>query len=463
MHRWFSKVCTKYADQVLVRPSFTYKDLLKLSQEKKVEYIGKNIQKGDRVVISEYNSINFLGKLNALWSLHATPCLISPKIHSDKRVQYEKMLMQSKIDVDTSPEALLMLTSGTSSTNPKGVRLSHSNLTNHTEILREHIPNRMFGSSDRTLSFLPWTHCYGLMGECFSVMDRGASMSILSTRAQQQFGFPTFFKDIQLCQPTILFVVPYLLEVIAKRDEQLRKLITNRSMRRSFWFGNHIRYIVSGGAYLKPEIRQAFWNYLDIEIIQGYGCSEMSPMVSLQTNFQPRDLSVGEILPTIQVDIRDNEVWVNGPNRFLGYVGEEQLSCSEFYNTKDTGYVKNNKLYLTGRSSNIVKLSNGKFVDIQNIENMLIELIPYCRTACVWKGDDQRLYGIAHVVDIPYSVDIADGKTAYYKCFEEDIEITLCKTSFLSPTDGTLTIKGEMCRPIIRSLYEKRNCILKRN
>lgn len=458
MNQWFSDICRKHADKILIRPSFRYKDIIPLAREKSKDYRKLGVSKGDRIMISKFNSVQFLVDLQALWKIEATPCLVSPKLTLEKKTYVEKLLLHTpKVNSDEE-EALLMLTSGTSAKQPKGARFSHSNLLSHITMLRSHIPRKMFDKEDRTFSFLPWTHCYGLMGECFSVMDRGASMSLLSMSAQQTFFFPTFFRDLQFCQPTILFVVPYLLEVILKKDEQLRKLIPNKTIRKRFWFGVKLRYIISGGAHLKPDIRKTYWELFDIEILQGYGCTEMSPMISLQKKFNIKDLSVGEILSDVQVRIENDEIWVNGPNRFLGYVGESSIPFTEFYNTKDRGYIKDNKLYITGRTSNTLKLSNGRFMDIGDLESALREKIPFCQNVCVWQGDDKKYYGIAHVVNFPtsqiishtYENEIIVKKT----CFEEDILIVKTKTSFLSPLDGTLTAKGEMCRPIIRSLYE---------
>lgn len=455
MHRWLSNICQKYSNRVLVRPSFRYKDLEQLSKRKKEDFVASNIQRGNRVLLSEYNSVEFLAKMKALWDIGATPCLVSPKLLGTKKDISVKLLLETQ--TSEVPEALLLLTSGTSSKYPKGVRLSHHNITSHVDILGQYIPSTVFDANDRTFSFLPWTHCYGLMGECFSVMDRGSSMAILSPCAQRRFSFPVFFRDLQLCQPTILFVVPYLLEVILKRDHHMRKLITNTRIRKSFWFGNNIKYIVSGGAYLSPETRKAFFDEFDLEILQGYGCTEMSPMISLQKQFDPKDVSVGEILPHVQVDIRKGEVWVNGPNRFMGYVGEPDPQSADFYNTKDQGYVENNKLYLTGRTSNILKLSNGKFIDVHDFENKLKTIIPSCEDVCVWREDDHRLYAVAHVkTDVLPKEQYTRG-VLRYRCYDQEVTTRLQKTSFLSTEDGTMTPKGEKCRPMIASVYHQVN------
>lgn len=452
MYRWLSSTCRKYGERTLIRPSFRYNDLLGLSELYREEYRRTGVGRGSRVVVSDYNSPDFLGRVQALWGLGATPCLISKKHGREKRMAYERMMVEGDgKDLMNTQDALILLTTGTSSQNPKGVRLTHQNLLSHVDMLREHIPLTMFGPSDRTFSFLPWTHCYGLMGECFSVMDRGASMGILSSSAQAEFGFARFFQDLQRTQPTILFVVPYVLEMILQRDVHLRKLITNKRMRRMFWFGSNLRFVVCGGAYLRPEIRRGFFDFLDVEVLQGYGCTEMSPMISLQKRFDPMDVSVGETIPDVQVDIRNEEIWVNGGNRFYGYVGESPLSYAEFYNTRDRGYVRDGRLYVNGRSSNMVKLSNGKFVDVQGMEKELKNVIPYCQDVCLWWNPEKgRFYGVAHVVNrVAHS---ASQQT--FEALGQSVNIHLQRTSFVSIANGTLTSKGEKCRPLIQSLYE---------
>jgi len=446
MNRWVTQVCKKYADRVLVRPSFKYSDVLILSKERQEKYRRQGVGVGSRVILSENNSILFLGKLHALWELSAVPCLIPPRLTEDKKKECREIIMKKSNDEYLSYEkidGLLMMTSGTTSLIPKAVRLTHSNLLCHIEMLREHISMGMMNENDTTFSLLPWTHCYGLMGECFSVMDRGASMGVLSN--QVKFSFPIFFKDLQMTQPTILFVVPHLLEVILRYDGYLRKYITNPNRRRQFWFGSKLRYIVSGGAYLSQDVRREYFQELGVEILQGYGCTEMSPMIALQQEFDIEDRSVGKLLPNIQIEFGENdEIHVNGLNRFSGYLHSREIPFHSFYNTKDCGYINNNKLYITGRSSDVIKLTNGRFINTKDINEFLKTRIQNITNICSWQ-EYGKLYSILFIDNQQQQ----QHRTEYFH--GQPIQILCLPKSFLTPS--LLTIKGELSRPLIQSSF----------
>lgn len=458
MHRWMTNVCKRYADRTLIRPSYQYKDVLKMSKEKQDAYRRQGIRPGSRVTLCEHNSISLLSKLHALWELAAVPCLVPPRIPQDKRQQCEQLARKSFFDDDRmgSVDALIMFTSGTSATIPKGVRLSHTNLCMHIDMIEEHVPTDMLTHDDCTFSFLPWTHCYGLMGECFTVMNRGASMNVLSPECQTAFSFPRFYRDLQWTQPSVLFVVPHLLEVIIERDRAIRKYIPSKRLRRSLWFGKNLRFIVSGGAVLRPHVRRQYWEELEIPIYQGYGCTEMSPMIALQTTFDVDDMSVGKLLPHIQLRLEDNEVWVNGPNRFRGYAMEPSLSYDAFHNTRDRGYLDSRgQLVLTGRTSDVVKLKNGRFMNIQDLESTLKDMVPYAVDVCLWQQESTGDFvGVVHIDHPRFSMDIPDHKFGKVRIFSEDVTVLCLKESFKKVGDGTMTIKGEKCRPFIQSMYD---------
>lgn len=459
MHRWISNVCKQHADRVLIRPSYQYKDLLKSSNEKQHAYRRQGVRPGSKVVLSEHNSIALLSKMHALWELAATPCLIPARTPNDKKRECQDILRRhDRHDVDTSErmgsvDALIMFTSGTSAQTPKAVRLSHTNLCRHIEMVSEHVPTEMLTPNDRTFSFLPWTHCYGLMGECFSVMDRGGSMGILSPECQLHFSFPRFYRDLQLTQPTILFVVPQLLETILQRDEQIRRFIPSSRLRRGLWFGKSLRFIVSGGGPLRPHVRRAFWEHLEIPILQGYGCTEMSPMIALQTEFNVDDLSVGKVLPHVDIKFKDNEVLVNGPTRFVGYIQEAPLPHFAFHNTRDRGYLQEDgSLVLTGRTSDVIKLSNGRFVNIQDLESTMKEMVPYARDACLWQVPSSgQFFGVVHVDQQQPSTP----RRRRVRIFSETVDIICVTEPFKKIGDGTMTLKHEMCRPAIQKLFER--------
>jgi long-chain acyl-CoA synthetase len=306
-------------------------------------------------------------------------------------------------------------------------------------MLRKHVPTSLFNYTDRTFAFLPWTHCYGLLGECFSVLDRGASMGIYPFR---QLIFPYFSPRLHFYNPTILFVVPRFLELIYNYDS---KYLSEMSVdyRRRLWFGKNIKYIVSGGAKLDYQLKLYFFNTLNVKILQGYGCSEMSPMISLQTDFDINDKSVGKLLPDIKLEIdQNNHISVNGPNKFLGYLGDDNHHPDQFFYPGDLGYYRDDRLYITGRDSQFIKLSNGRFMDLSILEN-LYKTNHNFKQICIWQ-ENNILMGFAY----PSSSVI---RTQFQNM---DLFIYPINKPFLSIENETINMKGELCRMQIKKYFE---------
>ena len=137
--------------------------------------------------------------------------------------------------------------------------------------------------------------------------------------------------------------------------------------------------IFTGGAKLDPSTRQFFSNN-GVIICEGYGCSETSPMVSVNHLSSPREInSIGKILDDILVEIIDDEIQVSGPNVMMGYWENEDATNQVlvkrdgkiWYKTGDKGKLKNDFLYYKGRISENYKLSNGKFVNVQDVEEKI--------------------------------------------------------------------------------------------
>jgi len=256
MDRWFRNLCQKFAHRNVINGS-TYRDLLTLAESFPATPARR------RIVVSGYNDTAFLAQIMALWKHGSVPCLVPPQMPPDR--QRHCIDMVHGTFANHPDEAMVLFTSSSSGRKPKGVRLSHENLTSHIGMLREHVSDDMFGDGDRTFAFLPWTHCYGLMGECFSVMDRGATMNTL----QGRFHPLSFLWGMQKTRPTVLFVVPRVLTMLYPYPKWM-------------WGGQNLRYIVSGGARLDNTVKTRFMRRHDIPVLQGYGMTEMSPMVSLQ-------------------------------------------------------------------------------------------------------------------------------------------------------------------------------------
>ena len=445
MRQWFRDICKQYRNRVLFYPKFRYSDLESLSDTFVKHFEGK-IEPKQYVMLSQPNSPELLAKIKAIWELDAVPCLLSPRTDAD---QIERISSYMGQHIPHEEEALVLYTSGTTNI-PKGVQLSHNNILRHTQMLRNHVPSDMFSENDRTFSLLPWTHSYGLLGECFSVLDRGASMGVLSPHTQLHFRFPYFFRDFHLTRPSILFVVPHILEQMRNNNRHMKSFISSPYARRSILFGNNIKWIVCGGAKLDSDVRTELWQDLNIPVLEGYGCTEMSPMVSLQKTFDEHDTSVGEIIPGVDVKIApDNEILVRGDNRFLGYVGCTD-SGEEYHATGDFGYVSNNRLYITGRKSHMVKLQNGKFIDINDMEMALRHRITNCKEICIWLRNDHQFVGVVH-----FDHENTTQHHFYFKVMGEMVRLYRSNVPFTSIEDGTLTEKREICRRVVQEKFTK--------
>jgi long-chain acyl-CoA synthetase len=200
---------------------------------------------------------------------------------------------------------------------------------------------------------------------------------------------------------------------------------------------------VSGGAALDTPLFHELATELKVDVYQGYGCSEMSPMISLQKT--PSADHAGPLLPSLEVCFseEDHELLVRGPNRFMGYLGQPALPPQEYYRTGDTGILNHEGcLVITGRKGGTVKLSNGRFVSLDHVQDQLIKSVSGLEQACVWVQGGY-LYGVGYGHDVLQS-DI-DG-------FRLNIRFKLLQKPFTVP-DGTLTIKGQPRRGAIRALY----------
>lgn len=353
--------------------------------------------------------------------------MISPRLTPDIR---NKCIQACRDHPSHPDEAMVVFTTGTSSIYPKGVLLSHDNIMCHMDMLRRHVPERLLNSQDRTIPLLPWTHCYGLLGECFSVLDRMGSMRVCRRLTELPY-------HIHMYKPTILFVVPKMIEKILEYDRRMRSILSKET-RKQMWFGSQIRYLVSGGAALSEQSLRETRDHLGLSVYQGYGCTEMSPMITLQT--EENDNNVGTLLPDIEIMFgQDQEILVRGPNRFMGYLGENLLDRDIFYHTGDAGYMDDkHRLHITGRLSAIVKLSNGRFVNLNQLEQDIQKTV--AAPLCLWDHEG-RIHG-AVVRPTPHQWHklIADYKWIEWHQRPHDF----------SMADGTLTLKGEVSRRMVQ-------------
>ncbi len=312
--------------------------------------------------------------------------------------------------IPDDPHALatIVYTSGTTG-RPKGVMLSHHNILS---IADSATTMARFLAEDVFLSFLPCSHTLERTGGYYLPMMVGAMVAYSRS-------VPQLAEDLLIIRPTVLISVPRIYERIYSRiSSQLAKSPAyrrwlfraavaigwhqfEREQGRRHWhpklmfhsllqrlvaekirqrLGGRLRFAISGGAALSYDIAHTFIG-LGVPILQGYGLTETSPVISVNVPADNDPASVGIPLNGIEVRIgADHEVQVNSPGIMLGYWNNhkataEMIGHDGWLNTGDQGYIKNNHIYINGRIKDILVLSNGEKVPPADME-MAIGLDP---------------------------------------------------------------------------------------
>ena len=266
-------------------------------------------------------------------------------------------------DTNLDPDQLctILFTSGTTRKS-KGVMLSHRNLTDNAVCLDMKIP-----AGTVSMTLLPINHVYCLTMDIIKGLYIGMVICINDSIIHVQ-------KNLKLFKPEIVLLVPMVIESIYAKLKDVSKLIPKKAAAHAA-FGGNLRIICSGGAYLDPEYVDRFKEY-GITILQGYGMTECSPVISNNLEWDNRRGSVGKLLPNCQAKVVDDEIWVKGSSVMMGYykMPEETAETLEdgWLKTGDLGYVdEDNFVYITGRKKNLIILANGENVSPEELENQL--------------------------------------------------------------------------------------------
>ena len=299
--------------------------------------------------------------------------------------------------------ATIIYTSGTTG-NPKGVMLSHNNLLSNVLDCQPRIPAN---NNSKVLTFLPACHVYERMLH-YLYMYLGCSIHYAES-------LDTIGENIKEVQPEIFTAVPRLIEkvfekIMAKGDEltgikrklffwavklgeeyevegktvwyKIKLAIANKLIF-SKWreaLGGKVKAIASGSAALQPRLARMFMA-AKIPILEGYGLTETSPVVSV--NCMKKGMMIGTVGPLLDnVQVRfgeDGEILVKGPNVMMGYYKlpektKEDIDENGWFHTGDIGILVNNKyLKITDRKKEIFKTSGGKYIAPQAMENKFKE------------------------------------------------------------------------------------------
>ena len=293
--------------------------------------------------------------------------------------------------------AQLIYTSGTTG-NPKGVILSHKNLVaNMTQINRQ-VP--IITSKFCFLSLLPLSHMFELMGGFFTPLYRGAAIVTLKPSA--------IMEALNEEEIYVIMSVPRLMQLLKTTIEReitakhlsgvfraLSRLATRlpKKMRRLLFFpvqkkfGSNFIVFVSGGAPLDTE-NFNFWSSMGFTVLEGYGLTETSPVLCVNTMDRQKAGSVGPPLPGVQVKIEAKEVLVRGDNVFPGYYENEQASRDAFtqdgwFRTGDLGEIdQDGWLIIKGRKKDLIVTASGVNVYPDELETVL-DRIAGVKESCV--------------------------------------------------------------------------------
>ncbi len=418
-------------DALLIKPAFRY---IRWSYQRLWEDSGrvasliqqKGLRKGDQVVLwgpnSPYWVLAFFGCLRAglvlvPLDLRSAPDYLErvlsrtdPKLAFVSRFTPREGVelnvpeigleeLESSISGLPGPEpvgiqkddlAEIMFTSGTTG-DPKGVMLTHRNLTANIEGITQYISVE---PSNRLLSILPLSHMYEQMGGLFIALHFGASVTYPTSRQ------PTILaRTMRERRITTMLMVPQALELLMNGIEREVRLqgkeriwkallkIAERTpfgLRRHLFrtvhkqFGGKLELIVSGGASLDFDLGHK-WELLGVKVLQGYGATEASPVISNHTMDERRPDSTGRPLPNVQVKLSEGgEILVKGENITPGYYNSPEETAKVFengwYKTGDLGYFdENGFLHIQGRVKDMIVLPSGQNVFPQDIQDVMVK------------------------------------------------------------------------------------------
>ncbi|KJR41744.1 long-chain-fatty-acid--CoA ligase [Candidatus Magnetoovum chiemensis] len=405
----------------------------------------------------------------------------------DKPLKYESQKLPTIIP-SKDDRCSIIFTSGTTGT-PKGVVLTQGNFCSNAEAT---IDTDLINTNDNVLMMLPLHHTYSFMCSFLVPIFVGGTITL-----------PRTLKAIDLLnvinekQVTALILVPRVIEMllsgIEKKIEKKplyakflinKALILSNNVRRNYdinigkilfkevikSFGSKLRLIGSGGAKLNPETMKKMEAF-GFTVIEGYGLSETSPVVSFNSLKKRKAGSAGMPLKGVEVKIdtkdkKEGEILVKGPNVMTGYyeMPEETQKVIKdgWFHTGDIGFIdKEGYIFITGREKEVIVMSTGKNIYPEDIERKYID-IPLIKEICVVGIDKKDV--ILHAVIFP-NQELTNNLTEEQLREELKIEIEKISQSlpyYMRVREFTITKEplpstrlGKVRRFMVKEIIEK--------
>lgn len=317
-----------------------------------------------------------------------------------------------KVEINPEKMSIMLFTSGTTNV-PKAVMLSQKNVCANLSDFASWV--KLY-PTDTLLSFLPIHHTFECTVTFLYGFYSGCTVAFCD-------GLKYIQKNLAEYKVSVFVAVPLVLETMYKkiqkaiRDQGKEKLINcmikisngllkcKIDLRKVIFkqildnLGGNIRLVLYGAAPMDKETIVGFNNF-GIELVQGYGLTETSPVIAAESDKEKKPGAVGLALPSLNVKIDnpdengEGEILVKGPSVMMGYYHNEEENKKAFvdgwFKTGDYGYItEDGFIYVTGRKKDIIVLRNGKNVYPQEIEN-LINKIPYVTESLVYQREKDK-------------------------------------------------------------------------
>lgn len=419
----FNKNAIAYKDRM-----YSYKEVIRAAK-----YFSSilKIEKGDRVVNYLENRPEFIFNFFGLWDAKAIPVNVDAS-YSAEEVEYilsdcdPKYILTSTKNYDTAIEAVklsgkkiqvintqevvipedfkvnenvinspeseevgvLLYTSGTTG-KPKGVMLTFDNLMSNVDAT---IEMEMSTPEDRLLALLPYHHVLPLsinlliaihMGTLIVLLDDLSANSIISTLKKHKItifvGVPRLWEMIHkglMAKINSNKIAVKLFKLCRKVNNQKFSKLVFKKVHEGL--GGNIRYLVSGGAKINPEILDDF-KTLGIKVLEGYGLTETSPIIAFNRENNIKNGTVGTLIPGVKAKIaEDGELIVKGRNVMKGYYNNPEATRAAidedgWFHTGDLAKIEDGYVSIIGRKKEMIVLSNGKNINPVDIENEILK------------------------------------------------------------------------------------------